>query len=147
MGLNKKGENRYAITNLIIIKIIIIIINIIITIIADINIQNNNLHVGSSSAAACQIPAQHMAECLCSQRSRQRNDAARYARAHTPSHNHTHTHTHTHSITRTQAGTWAKCPAIPPPFFALTATKTSEQAAAQAQKRDTQRVTRLMCLP
>jgi hypothetical protein len=121
VGQNKKGENRYVVTNLIVINIIIIIIiNIIITIIADINMQNNNLHVGSSSAAACQLRAQHMAECLCSQRRCQQNDAARYARAHTPSHNHTHIHTHTH----TQAGTWAKCPAIPPPFFALTAKKT-----------------------
>lgn len=61
-------------------------------IITDINMQNNNLHVGTGSRAACQVPAQHMAECLCSQRSRQRNDATRYARAHALSHNHIHTH-------------------------------------------------------
>jgi hypothetical protein len=62
-GLNKKGENRYVSTTLIIINItiitniIIIIINhIIITIsITDINMQNSHLHVGSSSRPACQI--------------------------------------------------------------------------------------------
>ena len=37
---------------------------------------------------------------------------------------HPHTITLTFTLTLAQAGTWAKCPAIPPPFFALTATKT-----------------------